>query len=267
MQTDITPIGGVPIEYRLVHPRTDTVLTHTDTVLVFLHEGLGCVKAWRDFPTALADQVGLSTLIYSRPGYGGSASVELPRPADYMQQEGLVGLAAVLDHFNVEDVILFGHSDGASIALVAASGPLRRRIRGVIALAPHVVIEDITVRGIAELARNFESGDLKTKMARYHGSSVDCAFWGFANTWLTERNAQSWTIVSLLPRIRCPVLLMQGEQDTFGTQHQIDLIKANVAGRADILMLPNCGHWPHIERPDQVIEQAATFIKDLAVRL
>jgi pimeloyl-ACP methyl ester carboxylesterase len=256
MKTEIASIGGVSIEYQFLR-------RGTETVLAFLHEGLGCAKMWKDFPAALSSRVGLSSFIYSRPGYGGSSPVELPRPGDYMQREGLIGLAAVLDHFNIENVILFGHSDGASIALIAAAGQLRQRIRGLIALAPHVVIEDITVSAIAELARNFERNDVKSKMTRYHGSNTDCAFWGFANTWLTEQNARSWTIESLLPRISCPVLLVQGEQDAFGTRHQIDLIKAGVAGHVEALMLPSCGPWPHIDKRDLVIERSADFIRSL----
>lgn len=259
MKSNTSMIGSANIEYRWIGKETG----RGGLCFVFLHEGLGCMRMWRDFPDQLVASVGLPGFVYSRQGYGGSSSVTLPRPVDYMQQEALERMVEIFDHFDIRDAILFGHSDGGSIALAAAAGPLAGRIRGLVALAPHVVIEDVTTSSIAELARDYREGNLRDRLAKYHGANVDCAFWGFAGTWLHEGNAAAWSLVPFLPRISCPALVLQGKDDAFGTQIQLDLIRDNIAGPCEALMLAGCGHWPHAEVPQEVIRHTLAFVESI----
>jgi pimeloyl-ACP methyl ester carboxylesterase len=231
--------------------------------LVFLHEGLGCVTTWRDFPAALAEATGLGALVYSRAGYGGSDPVELPRPLSYMHDEGLVHLGQLLDAARVERAILVGHSDGGSIALLHASTPAATpRVRGLLLEAPHVFVEDLSIRSI-ELARDeFERGELRARLARHHGANVDVAFRGWNGAWL-DPGFRAWDLRGHLSSIGAPVLVVQGADDPYGTLAQVDAIERGVAGRFERCVVPRCGHHPHREQREITLAAMTRFAAGL----
>lgn len=230
------------------------------TTLVFLHEGLGSVSMWRDFPRAVAEVTGCPTLIYSRVGYGCSDPVERPRPLTFMHDEARRALPEVLSQEGIEDAILIGHSDGASIALIYA-GESRPFVRGLILAAPHVFVEEVCVRSIEQVREAYGRTDLRDKLARHH-TDVDGAFYGWADAWL-DPDFRRWDITGFLSGIRAPMLVIQGEDDEYGTVAQVDAVEGGVAGRFERLMLPRCGHSPHRDQPEATLAAMVRFIRGL----
>jgi pimeloyl-ACP methyl ester carboxylesterase len=228
-----------------------------------LHEGLGSLAAWREWPRELAGATGLRVLAYSRWGYGGSDPVVPPRPLAYMHEEGLVTLPEVMDAAQVRDAILLGHSDGGSIAIVHA-GTERAwgRVRALVLLAPHVFCEDVSVAAIAKAGAQYESGELRERLARVHGANVDGAFWGWNRAWL-DPGFREWNIEEYLPAIAVPVLVVQGEDDAFGTVAQVDAIARGVRGPFAREMLPGCGHAPQRERPRETTARIVAFVREV----
>jgi pimeloyl-ACP methyl ester carboxylesterase len=251
MQARTLNLGERRIEYRFVDPAA--AAAHD---LVMLHEGLGSMSMWRDFPDLLAAATGCRTLVYSRHGYGASSALEAPRSVEYMHEEARVWLPALLEQLHIRRPVLFGHSDGGSIALIHGAQP-QAEIAGIIALAPHVKVEDCTVRNIEAARTAYAQTDLRTRLGRYH-ADVDSAFWGWNRIWLDPR-FRSWNIEALLPLIRCPVLAIQGEDDEYGTLEQIESI-GRTASDARILALPACRHSPHRDQPQAVLDAAAAFV-------
>jgi pimeloyl-ACP methyl ester carboxylesterase len=227
--------------------------------IIFLHEGLGCVAMWRDFPDRLASATGCGTLVYSRTGHGGSDPVIGGRPLRYMHDEALEVLPAVLEHFELEKVVLFGHSDGASIALNHA-GAHPRSVRALVVEAPHVFVEATSIEGIERITGEYETTKLRERLTRHHGSKTDTMFRAWSDVWLSPE-FRNWNIEEYLPAIECPVLVVQGEDDQYGTMRQVEAVVKEVRGPAESLVLPHCGHSPHAERPDEVLEAAAGFIR------
>lgn len=248
-------IGDATLEYRRIEGGPGPVL-------VFLHEGLGSVSLWRDFPDRLARACGLAAVVYSRAGYGGSSPVALPRPLDYMSREAHGVLPALLDALGLAEVILVGHSDGASISLIHAGHDGRSRVRGVVAMAPHSFVEPLCLDGIRAAREAFETGDLRARLARHHGDNVDCAFWGWNRAWL-DPNFAHWDIRADLAGIRAPVLVIQGWQDEYGTEAQVRAVQAAVPAGARALMLENCAHSPHRDQPQAVMAAIADFVAGL----
>ena len=222
--------------------------------LVMLHEGLGSVAMWRDFPQKLADSLRLRVLAYSRLGYGQSAPLSAPRAVSYMHDEALIALPELLQRLHIERPLLFGHSDGGSIALIHASC---HPVRGVIALAPHVFVEDLSVKSIAAAKLTYESTNMRERLARYH-ADVDGAFWGWNNIWL-HPDFRRWNIEALLPDIQCPVLVIQGQEDEYGTEEQLRAISRG-ARKVELSLLANCGHSPHRDQPEQVLEAVRNWM-------
>ncbi len=228
--------------------------------LVFLHEGLGCVGMWRDFPEKLAAVTGLGALVYSRRGYGRSDPCALPRPLDYMQRHASTTLPRVLEVAGIKRAILVGHSDGASIALVYAGAQAEgTRLAGLILEAPHVFCEELSVRSIAQAREAYETGDLRRRLARYHGDNVDCAFWGWNRAWL-DPAFMNWNIEDYLPAIRTPALIIQGLDDQYGTKAQVDAIVHGSGGPVEVVMLDDCAHSPHREQEARTLDAMADFI-------
>jgi len=225
--------------------------------LVFLHEGLGSVSAWRDFPARVAERTKLGAMIYSRWGYGKSDPVTLPRPLTYMHDEARV-LPELLDSTAIESAILVGHSDGASIALLAAGHP---RVRGLVLFAPHVFVEDVSVTSIEAARIAYETTDLRSKLARHH-ADVDGAFWGWNRAWL-DPGFRAWNIESCLPLVRVPTLLVQGRDDPYGTLAQLDAIERGVSAPVTRLVLDRCGHAPHRDHPEACLDAIAGFVQSL----
>ena len=230
--------------------------------LVFLHEGLGCVAMWRDFPERLAAPTGCGVLVYSRAGYGNSDPIALPRPVGFMHEEALVTLPQVLEAFAIRAAILVGHSDGGSIALIHAGGVGDPRVRGLILEAPHVFVEEVGLKSIRAIAAEYRHGNLPKALARYHGKNVDATFWGWNDVWLNPE-FESWNIEEYLPKIRVPVLLIQGEDDQYGTREQVTRIEAGCEGPVRSILLPDCGHSPHLEQPERTIEVMKEFVSEV----
>lgn len=224
--------------------------------IVFLHEGLGSVAMWRDFPQKVADVTGCEAIVYSRAGYGWSDPVTLPRTVHYMHDEGLYVLPQLLATLGLDHPILFGHSDGASIALICAGGT-RIPLSGVVAMAPHVMVEEISVRSIAAAKVAYLTTDLPKKLQRYH-KNVDAAFWGWNDIWLNPE-FRHWNIESYLSHIQYPILVIQGHNDEYGTMHQVELIAAQ-AKDVTLVRLPDCGHSPHKDQPQAVLAAVSGFV-------
>ena len=227
--------------------------------LVFLHEGLGSIRQWRDFPQQVAREAGCRALVYDRYGYGNSDVLREARVGvEFMHDGALNELPELLENLNIDNPILVGHSDGASIALIYAG---TYQVRGVVALAPHVFVEDVCVNSIQEAAKQFETGDLPKRLGKYHRNARK-TFHLWADAWLDPAFRQ-WNIEEYLPRIRCPLLAIQGEDDEYGSMAQLDAIARQAGGPCELLKLPDCGHSPHKDQPEQVLHSVSGFIKKI----
>jgi pimeloyl-ACP methyl ester carboxylesterase len=244
---------------RLTHP--DDGSADERPVLVFLHEGLGCIEVWRDFPAVVAGATGCNGLIYDRWGHGKSDPLELPRPLHYVHDEALASLPAVLQQCKVDNAILIGHSDGGSIALIfAAEYP--ELVRGMITEAAHVFVEEVTLEGIRKAVATYETTNLKEKLSRYHGDNTELIFRGWCDTWLSPE-FKKWNIEEYLPKIKCPTLVVQGKDDEYGSKAQVEAIVSQVSGPSTPLLVPNCAHIPHHQARDVVARRVTQFIQSL----
>jgi pimeloyl-ACP methyl ester carboxylesterase len=249
--------GTVQIEHRWIAPERSGA-----PLMVFLHEGLGSVSMWRDFPARLCDALGWRGLVYSRPGYGRST----PRAPDehwapdFMHQQALEVLPALLETLGIDSVRqppwLFGHSDGGSIALIHAAN-FPDRVAGCVVVAPHILVEDVSLRSIALALEAFEQGDLRERLARHH-DDPDSAFRGWNGAWLAPE-FRDWNLAAELPHIRCPLLAVQGLDDEYGTLAQIRGI-AEAAPQTQLLELADCGHSPHRDQPEALIDAVRGFV-------
>lgn len=231
--------------------------------ILLLHEGLGCVGLWLDFPQALADATGARVVAYSRAGYGQSSPVSLPRPLDYMTREAQDVLPRVLDAIDADEVVLVGHSDGASIAAIHAGTVQDSRVTGVALIAPHFFTEPMGLAAIARAHEAYRHGDLREKLARWH-AHVDCAFFGWNLAWLDPEFAR-WNIEDVLPGIVVPVCVIQGEADAYGTLAQVRAVERGVPGRVETHVLPGIGHSPHREAKEKAVAVVGTFVLGLDV--
>ncbi|MEA3444487.1 MAG: alpha/beta hydrolase [Bacteroidota bacterium] len=254
---NIARINDLEIYYELTNPN---LLSEGKSLLILLHEGLGSTGQWKDFPDTLANALDLPVLVYDRLGYGKSSQVET-RTADYLNYEAECILPMLLKHLNYTgNIIPFGHSDGATVALLyAAIYP--GKTEKVIAEAPHVIIEDQTVAGVKQAIKAYSEGELKKRLEKYHGKQCDQMFWGWANFW-TKESSRSWNMTSLLQRIESPVLYIQGDKDDFGTLKQGEEISIRVMGDYEDLILENCGHIPHFEAKEEVLSAVMKFIRE-----
>jgi len=229
--------------------------------LVFLHEGLGSVGQWRDFPAAICGETGLPGLVYDRWGYGNSEACEEKGNGGYLHQEARESLPQVLKHFGVDRAIFIGHSDGGSIALIfGAMSP--ERTAGIITEAAHVFVEEVTLAGIRTAVTAYEETDLPARLARYHGDRTDQVFRRWSETWLAPA-FREWNIEELLPRISCPVLAIQGEEDPYGTPDQVQSIVRRVSGSVEGFLIPRCGHIPHHQARDEVAAAMKRFVNNI----
>ncbi|HEU0054853.1 MAG TPA: alpha/beta hydrolase [Longimicrobium sp.] len=252
MEDGFLHAGGARLEYRWIGPGPTEAPT-----LVFLHEGLGSVSLWRDFPARLAAATGCGALVYSRAGYGRSDAVPLPRPVRFMHDEARV-LTDVLRAAEVREAVLVGHSDGASIALIHA-GSEHTPVRGLALEAPHVFAEPGGLESIARIAETYRTTDLPSRLRRHHGENTDVAFWGWNRVWL-DPEFRAWNLEAYLPRITVPILIVQGEDDEYGTWRQVEAIERRAGGPVETLRLPG-GHAPHAEHPDAVLAAMAAFVR------
>lgn len=227
--------------------------------LVFLHEGLGSVSHWKDFPSRVAEATGCPVTVYSRYGSGHSDLLSQPHGVRYMHDEALQSLPDLLSQLEIENPILVGHSDGGSIAIIYAG--MHDRVRGLVLLAPHVFVEDLSVASIAQAKVKFETTNLREKLARHHRDAAR-TFWGWNNIWLSGA-FRSWNIEEYLPQITCPTLVIQGLEDHYGTMAQAEAIRRQSGGPVEALALEDCRHSPQRDQPEKVIEAIRKFVSGI----
>jgi pimeloyl-ACP methyl ester carboxylesterase len=227
-------------------------------VILILHQGLGSVSQWRAFPEALARTTGCAVVGYDRLGHGGSEPIRSDRQPDFLTKEACEVLPEVLQVLGLERPIVYGHSDGGTIALMFAAA-FPDRPRAVISEAAHVFSEVHATGGIAALQVDYQSGELRGKLERHHGDNADSMFQSWAKIWLSPE-MQDWSIIDQLARIRCPLMIIQGEADDHGTMAQVDTLVSRVTGARDVMIVPGVGHMPHIEATELVAAGVAEFI-------
>jgi pimeloyl-ACP methyl ester carboxylesterase len=250
--TGFLRVGASDLEYRMIGPAPDDAPT-----IVMLHEGLGSAGQWGDFPDRLQAATAVGVFVYSRAGYGASTPVPLPRPLDYMHIEALDVLPKLLDAIGFRRGLLLGHSDGASIAAIYTGGIADHRIRGIAMIAPHFIVEDISVTSIAAIKQAYETADLKSKLARWH-RDVDNAFYGWNAAWLDPR-FRNWDISEFLAYIRVPVAILQGSNDQYGTIRQVEIAQEECYCPVDVTIVPDTGHSPHREAPEATLNAISEF--------
>lgn len=228
--------------------------------LIFLHDSLGCIKLWKDFSEKLTKQVNCNFLIYDRQGYGESSPfTEKKRGNDYLEKEAEV-LFELLQGLTIQKPIIFGHSDGGSIALLAAA-KYPELIQAIITEGAHVFVEDITLKGIREAVESYKQTNLVEKLKKYHGEKVDAVFKAWTETWLKE-SFRDWNIEHFLSKITCPALIIQGDKDEYGTLKQVDTIISQISGTAEKLIISEVGHTPHRESEAIILEKIVDFLND-----
>lgn len=257
--TNISPtgflsIGDASLEYKWLAPASADA-----PAIVMLHEGLGSVGLWGDFPEKLREATGAGIFVYSRAGYGQSSPVKLPRPLDYMQREALDVLPKLLDAIGFKRGLLLGHSDGGSIATIYAGAHQDHRLSGLVLIAPHFIVEDISIKSIAAIKTSFETTDLKAKLARWH-KDVDNAFYGWNGAWLDPK-FRDWDISDYLAYIRVPVMVLQGVDDQYGTLRQAEIAQEECYCPVDMKVISGAGHSPHREAPAATLDAIEQFAK------
>jgi len=259
-QTDksvFVEVAGVRLEGRCIGPSP----SQADTIIL-LHEGLGSVELWRDFPEKLAAQSGLGVFVFARQGYGASDAVVLPRPLTYMSEEADRVLPALLEKIGFRSGYLLGHSDGASIAAIYAGAAQDTRLKAVILMAPHFFAEPESIAAIEQARIGFDQGDLRARLAKYH-KDVDGAFNGWCDAWL-DPAFMNWNIEAFIKIIDVPVMMVQGLDDQYGTLKQVDALKSNLSSRLQralhVELLEACGHSPHLEQPERTLSSICRFI-------
>ncbi|MCK1357543.1 alpha/beta hydrolase [Bradyrhizobium sp. 199] len=257
--TNLTPtgflsIGSASLEYKWLAPQSADAPT-----IVMLHEGLGSVGLWGDFPEKIQAATGAGIFLYSRAGYGQSSPVALPRPLDYMQREALDVLPKLLDAIGFRRGLLLGHSDGASIATIYAGAHQDHRLSGLVLIAPHFIVEDISVQSIAAIKTSFETTDLKAKLARWH-KDVDNAFYGWNSAWL-DPEFRDWDISEYLAYIRVPVMVLQGASDQYGTLRQVEIAQEECYCPVELKIISGAGHSPYREAPAPTLGAIEQFAR------
>ena len=249
-------LGDMRLEYRMVGPRPGVAPT-----IVVLHEGLGCVGLWGDFPDRLQNATGAGVFVYSRAGYGKSSPVKLPRPLSFMHDEAHDVLPRLLNTIGFRRGLLFGHSDGASIAAIYAGSVQDHRVRGLVMIAPHFFTEDMGIAAIARAKQAYETTDLRQKLSRWH-DNVDIAFHGWSDAWL-DPEFRRWDITDVLAYTRVPILVVQGAGDQYGTVAQVEVVERECSCPVEVELMPGVQHAPHREAADALLKTASDFTNRL----
>ena len=244
------------LEYRMIGPRPEAAPT-----IVMLHEGLGSVALWGAFPDKLAAATGAGVFVYSRAGYGKSSPGQMPRTLNFMHEEAIDVLPRVLDKIGFRRGILFGYSDGASIAAIYAGSVQDHRVRGLVLIAPHFFAEAMGIAEIARARAAFDAGPLRDKLKRWH-ADVDCAFRSWSEPWL-DPEFRMWDITDALGYIRVPILIVQGENDQYGTLRQVEAAREECFCPVETAIMPGVRHGPCSEAPEPTLAAAAGFINRL----
>ncbi|MCT2560980.1 alpha/beta fold hydrolase [Chryseobacterium herbae] len=227
-------------------------------VIVFLHDSLGCTQLWRDFPVKLSEATDCNILMYDRLGYGKSGPmITHERPVNYMELEADL-LNDLLAELHIDNAVLFGHSDGGTIALITAA-KYPEKVNSVICEAGHIFVEEVTLKGVYDAWDAYKTTNLAERLQKYHGDKVEMLFKAWTETW-TREDYRSWTIEYLLKDIQCPLLFIQGEADEYGTLDQVEKTVSQVSGTAEKYIIPGAGHTPHKEVPDLVLKRTTDFI-------
>lgn len=237
-----------------------TASANQTPVLIFLHEALGSIPQWKDFPKRLSLSVGLPAIVYERQGFGSSAKQTTPPTKDYLEHEAFEVLPQVMEYFALSRVILIGHSDGGSIALLYAAR-FPEKVTGVITEAAHVLVEPETLEGIRHVVAIYEE-KLRPRLQRYHGDKTDQVFKAWHETWLAP-DFRNWNIENYLSDITSDALIIQGANDPYGSIQQVDAITNQTEGMTKVWWIPDCGHNPHQQYPDLVLEKMSNFINNL----
>ena len=245
-------VAGASLEYRIVGPLPEQAPT-----IILLHEGLGCVGRWKDFPERLASLTGFGVFVYSRRGYGQSSPYPPPWPVQYMHDEAEI-LRGVLVRLDIQAGILCGHSDGASIAAIFLGNTGHPGVKGLVLMAPHFFTEQAGLDSIQQAKSEYQQGNLRERLKKYHGDNVDNAFLGWNGAWLQEGFA-AWNIESVLPHICIPILVLQGMQDQYGSIAQVKTVQQNAGGDVRLTMLEHCGHSPHVDQGTLVLAEIHDF--------
>ncbi len=252
--TGFLRIDACDLEYRFIGPHPADAPT-----IVLLHEGLGCAGLWGDFPEKLQEATGAGVFVYSRAGYGASSPVKLPRPLDYLHREAKDVLPKLLDAIGFRRGLLVGHSDGASIATIYAGAHQDHRVQGLVLIAPHFIVEDVSVKSIAEIKTTYETTDLRAKLSRWH-KDVDNAFYGWNGAWL-DPAFRNWDISDYLAYIRVPVAVIQGAADQYGTIRQVEIAQEECYCPVAVTEIPGAGHSPHREAAGVTLDAIADFAR------
>ena len=229
--------------------------------LVFMHEGLGCVRMWKEFPERISERTGCPSFVFSRFGYGNSDQCPTPWKINFMHSQALTLLPRILKQAGIKEYILIGHSDGGSIGIIFAGGLNSKGLKGLITLAAHVFCEQCSVDSIQQAKTNYEHQDLKKALKKYHGQNTDNAFRGWNNAWLNP-NFINWNIEKYLKKIKVPMLAIQGKDDQYGTDKQIAAIESQV-NNIESFLLDNCRHSPHFDQPETVLKIMTKFIHQI----
>ena len=246
-------IGAQRLEYRMIGPWPDAAPT-----LVLLHQGLGCVGMWEDFPEKLQAATGAGVFVYSREGYGQSSPVTLPRPLSFMHQEAQQTLPQILDTIGFQRGLLVGHSDGASIAAIYGGSHQDHRVGGLVLIAPHFIVEDATIAAIAAMRKAYDLTDLRARLGRWH-ADADATVHGWSDVWL-KGDFRKWDLTEFLTYIRVPVLIVQGEHDQYGTVRQIEIAQQECYCPVEVALLPGAMHVPQREAPEVTLKVGSDFI-------
>jgi pimeloyl-ACP methyl ester carboxylesterase len=246
-------IGAQRLEYRMIGPRPAAAPT-----LVLLHQGLGCVGMWEDFPEKLQAATGAGVFVYSREGYGQSSPVTLPRPLSFMHQEAQQTLPQILDTIGFQRGLLVGHSDGASIAAIYGGSHQDHRVGGLVLIAPHFIVEDATIAAIAAMRKAYDLTDLRARLGRWH-ADADATVHGWSDVWL-KGDFRKWDLTEFLAYIRVPVLIVQGEHDQYGTVRQIEIAQQECYCPVEVALLPGAMHVPQREAPEVTLQVVSDFI-------
>ena len=247
-------IGAQRLEYRMIGPRPNAAPT-----LVMLHQGLGCVGMWEDFPEKLQAATGTGVFVYSRAGYGQSSPVTLPRPLSFMHHEAQETLPQILETIGFQRGLLVGHSDGASIAAIYGGSHQDHRVGGLVLIAPHFIVEDVTIAAIAAVRKAYDSTELRARFARWH-ADADATVHGWSDVWL-KGDFRKWDLTEFLAYIRVPMLIVQGEDDQYGTVRQIEIAQEECYCPVEVALLPGAKHVPQREAPEATMKAIAEFVK------
>ncbi len=254
-----TTINGHQINYEFINKQ---IIDENKPIVIFLHEGLGSIRQWKDFPQNLCDLLNLKGLIYDRYGYGLSDSLKEKRSMSFLHDEGLIYLPTLIENLNIKNkIILVGHSDGGTIALIYAS-MFSEKLYCVISEAAHVLLEEISLSGIKKIKEDYiKSESLRKMFLKYHSDKADNMFLGWVNTWLSPE-FKNWNVEKMLSGIKVPVLAIQGENDEYGSYEQIASIQKNTSADVEVFYIPDCGHSPHLQTQELVIQRINTFVSE-----